>query len=766
MGKQTPSARVERALEEARGARADGRPEEAVPRLAAAAALAGTGPVRRQLRVALQHERGLCHLDLDALDDARRALLAALDAAGPEASLADPVRATLATVDLMEDAPKRAQKRLGERGRDRRPTLLAQARVHLHQGATQLAEGVLQAAEQAPGGSLDLAPPSAALRSLCAIWEGRPEQARMLLDGVADPNNPWWQLVRILLLRSQWVITGDARYLALATGAAEQLRFESASTGLAGLEAAAAGHHALLLILGGQVALGLEAADEALHALGPLSLPEWPRIAVLHDLAVVYRDADQPERWQRVLDALGDTPRGSWPDRMRQLTGPRAVAALDPPIATDSTPAGPGTLGHVALALLEGRDAPARSLLRGLLDALGGHGAVWQDADEREIAAAGSAWCSSDEDDADLPLALPGGDRLLLRGCREADLARLDLDELGRLFASARDLVADRARVRSLRDALDRAEGRRDEAVEALERARRGPAAAIIGGRFPTVAGRSRPIREALDRLGHLASTTLPVVLEGPSGSGRRHLARALQAHQSGSPERCPVLDAGLVPPDAMEDTLRRLEAEAAGGSFVVAHAEQLTPGAASTLVSRAEGGDLRGRLVITLHRDADGPVADALRRAFAPGRVVVPGLGERTEDLPQLIDALAVACGRRPEHIGTGARAVLARRSWPGHVAELRDLLARAIVRAGKGHVLPEHLEAAEADAASTSLSESLDLGYHDAVRDFRRQLLRHALTTTEGNRTRAAELLGVQRTYFMRLIRDLGADDIRPAS
>ena len=78
---------------------------------------------------------------------------------------------------------------------------------------------------------------------------------------------------------------------------------------------------------------------------------------------------------------------------------------------------------------------------------------------------------------------------------------------------------------------------------------------------------------------------------------------------------------------------------------------------------------------------------------------------------------------------------------------------------------ILPEHLEADAEQEEAALLSEGVDLGYHDAVRSFRRRLLRHALSTTGGNRTRAARLLGVQRTYFMRLIRDLGADDIPPA-
>ncbi|TNF34513.1 MAG: hypothetical protein EP329_07135, partial [Deltaproteobacteria bacterium] len=115
---------------------------------------------------------------------------------------------------------------------------------------------------------------------------------------------------------------------------------------------------------------------------------------------------------------------------------------------------------------------------------------------------------------------------------------------------------------------------------------------------------------------------------------------------------------------------------------------------------------------------------------------------------------------GRRPDEVSTAARALLARRAWVGHVAELRTAVHQAAVRAEKATLLPEHFEAALPDAG-VHLSESVELGYHDAVKSFRRDLLSHALEVCGGNRTHAAELLGLQRTYFMRLIRDLGATE-----
>ena len=47
--------------------------------------------------------------------------------------------------------------------------------------------------------------------------------------------------------------------------------------------------------------------------------------------------------------------------------------------------------------------------------------------------------------------------------------------------------------------------------------------------------------------------------------------------------------------------------------------------------------------------------------------------------------------------------------------------------------------------------------VGYHGAVCDFKRRLIEHALRDAEGNRTHAARVLGLQRTYLLRLIREL---------
>ncbi|MDP6946101.1 MAG: hypothetical protein QF464_18270, partial [Myxococcota bacterium] len=315
MGSESPSVRVERAIVGAREARLDGHPDDALRRLTGAAALLGSGRVKRELAVALCRERGLCHVALDEPDEAWQAFDDGLELAGRDDALADPLLAAEATLELMAGHAERAQARLATGDGTRRASLVAQARVHLLLGRTALADTTLQACEQASGGSSDLAPPSAVLRSLAALWDGRPEQARMLHNGVGTANHPHWDLVRILVLRSQWVATGDARYLVLALGAAEELRALTAHATTPGLLAAACGHHAVLLCLSGHLAMALEAADEALGVMGTMSLPEWPHAAVLHDLALVFRDAGATERHQQVLEMAAGEDMESWIQR-------------------------------------------------------------------------------------------------------------------------------------------------------------------------------------------------------------------------------------------------------------------------------------------------------------------------------------------------------------------------------------------------------------------------------------------------------------------
>jgi DNA-binding NtrC family response regulator len=94
--------------------------------------------------------------------------------------------------------------------------------------------------------------------------------------------------------------------------------------------------------------------------------------------------------------------------------------------------------------------------------------------------------------------------------------------------------------------------------------------------------------------------------------------------------------------------------------------------------------------------------------------------------------------------------------------VRELENVIERATVLAEGPEIGVRDLPAELRDAGlADGLTREAARTYHAAVEEFKRGLIASTLRRTGGNRTRAARLLGLQRTYLARLIRDLGLAD-----
>jgi two-component system nitrogen regulation response regulator NtrX len=142
-----------------------------------------------------------------------------------------------------------------------------------------------------------------------------------------------------------------------------------------------------------------------------------------------------------------------------------------------------------------------------------------------------------------------------------------------------------------------------------------------------------------------------------------------------------------------------------------------------------------------------------------------VPPLRERIEDIPLLADhfmaMLAREYGRRPKTFDADAVAALQRYPWPGNVRELRNLVERLMImvpgdRVGSRDLsfLDQGLPApAAADARPSSLAP-----LHDARDEFERQYILRALAAQQGNISRTAEVLGVERSNLYRKMRAFG--------
>lgn len=255
------------------------------------------------------------------------------------------------------------------------------------------------------------------------------------------------------------------------------------------------------------------------------------------------------------------------------------------------------------------------------------------------------------------------------------------------------------------------------------------------------MAGRSPEWLAVVNRIERLRGGD-PLLLAGETGVGKTSLAL-------GSPYR-----AGHLPPssklvDAAErhivGTLQWLtqlrEAMAGGAPVVVRGIETLDApaldGMRAVLESRPEG------LPVTLTLTTDTPEdVEAFELKFGARGVWVPPLRDRVADLPELWAALTVSAapGTRLE-IRPEALELMQHYRWPGNVKELRQLVSQLATSGRTGPVEVSDLPAAMQATKNLTLIERVEL-----------EAIRKALQEAEGNRVKAADILGVSRATVYR--------------
>ena len=253
------------------------------------------------------------------------------------------------------------------------------------------------------------------------------------------------------------------------------------------------------------------------------------------------------------------------------------------------------------------------------------------------------------------------------------------------------------------------------------------------------------------------ASSPYPVLVQGPMGSGRRHLARLLH-HNSPRPKsgRLVVADCAGLPlrllqiellPDSTNPAMTAWR-KALGGSLLLANVDHLPETFSHTLIERLR----------TYLRTAQRPhglrlllTAAELPPVWHPlvasGITInLPPLRKRLEDLPLLLAHFAPELRWSP-----AARALLAEYAWPGNVAELKRLAEQLAAVLRQGSVAPEHLPGhllpARDRLPGPFVLPPEGINLEEAEQD----LIRQALVLSHGNKTQAARLLGLSRATLL---------------
>jgi transcriptional regulator with PAS, ATPase and Fis domain len=283
-----------------------------------------------------------------------------------------------------------------------------------------------------------------------------------------------------------------------------------------------------------------------------------------------------------------------------------------------------------------------------------------------------------------------------------------------------------------------------------------------------------------------VASSEVPVLLVGESGSGKELIARAIHRNGSRSSGAFVAENCGAIPETLLETTLfghvrgaftgaarprAGLFEVADRGTLFLDEIGEMSLGMQAKLLRALQDGEIRPvgsdrarkvsvRLITATHRNLAAMVASSKFREDLYYRlnvisVSIPSLRDRASDVPLLVNHfLAQHAGKRRVRISKAALDRLAAHGWPGNVRQLENEVRRALVLADD-LILPEHLSPELHGQGEPRGVEELNLRRRlDALEV---ELVTIALRRTEGNQTRAAELLGLSRFGLQKMMKRL---------
>ncbi len=324
--------------------------------------------------------------------------------------------------------------------------------------------------------------------------------------------------------------------------------------------------------------------------------------------------------------------------------------------------------------------------------------------------------------------------------------------------------------------------------------------------------GRSEPMRRLFHRIRLIGPGEGPVLVYGESGTGKELVARAVHAESARREAPFVAVNCAGVPAELLESeffghargaftgaTSSRagLFAEADGGTLLLDEITEMSLGLQAKLLRVLQEGTVRRvgddreravdvRVVASTNRDPEAALADGLLREDLYYRLQtftleVPALRERGGDVERLawhfVRAFAARLDRPVRAIAEDALALLRTYPFPGNVRELENVLEHAVTFCPGETLEPAHLparlreatgrEASEGPAgahrpASTGDGASPDAadqrfaldGEIRALADVERRYIRHVLGRVDGNKRRAAALLGIgRRTLYRKL-------------
>jgi DNA-binding NtrC family response regulator len=313
--------------------------------------------------------------------------------------------------------------------------------------------------------------------------------------------------------------------------------------------------------------------------------------------------------------------------------------------------------------------------------------------------------------------------------------------------------------------------------------------------RFDNIIGKSASMQEVFGLIRRVAGSPASVLVTGESGTGKELVAKAIHFNSLRKSRPFVAINCAAIPDTLLESELfgykrgaftdarsdrAGLLVEAEGGTIFLDEIAELSPALQAKLLRVLQEREMRPlgaartervdvRVVAATNKELavrlkDGSFREDLYYRLNVIEIQLPPLRDRAEDILPLsehfLTTAAARAGKAIKGFHEAAKKALLAHSWPGNVRELENVIERAVALAETGTVRADDLPAAVLERKtgdSETLAMALARGL--SLEELEKEYIQRVLIAEGGNKTRAAQRLGLDRKTLYRKLEEYAA-------
>lgn len=310
---------------------------------------------------------------------------------------------------------------------------------------------------------------------------------------------------------------------------------------------------------------------------------------------------------------------------------------------------------------------------------------------------------------------------------------------------------------------------------------------------FDRIIGQSKVIRDTIGLARKVAPTDSTVLLEGETGTGKELFAQSIHNESPRKNKPFVAINCSALPKELLESEIfgyrkgaftgavvdkKGLFEEAHEGTLFLDEIGEMHPDLQAKLLRVLEEqtfikiGDTRAmkvnvRIIAATNRDllketANDNFRHDLYYRLSVMKIHIPALRERKDDIPKLVDYfIRIYSGKTKKKIAGASPLFLQKLKefdWPGNTRELKNIVERAVILTDNHELTPDLLPA---EIQHTDL-KVLSVDQHETLESMEKSHILHMLQHTGGNKTRAAERLGISIPTLYRKLEQYGLSNL----